>query len=166
MADGVKSDPFRGFKFRVDIQGFEGRAGFQKVSGLKEATEVVEYREGTDKVTQNKLPGLTTYDNVTLERGLADGHHFREWREQIVKIQQSGNKAPDGTLQPLVAETGFRRDVTITLVDKGGRDVKQWDLAEAWPCALEYSDLDAMSSDVVVETLELCHEGITETKLI
>jgi len=162
MADGVKSNPFRGFKFRVDIPGFKG-AGFQKVSGLKEATDVVEYREGTDKVTVSKLPGLTTYDNVTLERGLTQGNDFRTWREQVVRIQTSGNDAPDDSLDANRSESEFYRSVIITLVDKGGQDVKQWTLWNAWPCALEYGDLDAQSSDVIIETMELCHEGITQT---
>jgi phage tail-like protein len=160
MAGSQRHDPYRGFKFKVVIDGFT-KAGFQKVSGLKEATEVTDYREGTDAVTPRKLPGLTSYDNVTLEHGLSNNQDFRKWRQQIVNLGKEAGAAgdgPAGTAPPLE----FRKTVVISLFDKGGNEVKQYELLEAWPASLEIGDLDAMSSDVVIESLELTHEGLKE----
>lgn len=156
-----RHDPFRGFKFKVVIPGLT-KAGFSKVSGLKEATEVTTYREGTDAVTSRKLPGLTEYDNVTLEQGLSKDNGFRDWRKQIVNLAKEAGAdgtGPAGVAPPLA----FRKTVTISLYDKAGTEVKQWQLREAWPASLEVADLDAMSSDVVIESLELAHEGMIQT---
>lgn len=152
--DSSAHDPFRGFKFRVIIGGNGGQAiGFQSVTGLAEETEVVEYREGTDPVTMRKLPGLTSYDNIVLERGLSRSNFLLDWRKQV------GHH--DGYADGLAAPN-FRRVVTVQLFDKGNpfdKPVKEWEVFDAWPSRLEISDLDAGSSDVVIETLELAHEG-------
>lgn len=150
-ADASAHDPYRGFKFRVLI-GTE-RVGFQSVSGLSEETEVVEYREGTDPVTARKLPGLTSYPNIVLSRGLSKSRVLQDWRAQV----GAHNGFADG-----VAPPGFRRTVTIQLFDKGNpfdKPVKEWEVYDAWPSRMEFSDLDAGGSDVVVESLELAHEG-------
>jgi phage tail-like protein len=154
---GARHDPFRGFKFRVVIDGFTS-AGFQKCTGLKEETEITEYREGTDPVTMHKLPGLTSYDNIVLERGMSPNDDFKKWREDIVRIAESGNLGPDGLPTP-----DFRRNVIVELYDKGGVKVKEWEVLEAWPAVLEIGDLDAESSDVLIETLELANEGHRQT---
>jgi phage tail-like protein len=162
MAGSQRSDPFRGFKFKVLVGGIGGfKAGFQKVSGIKESTEVTPYREGTDAVTPRKLPGLTEYDNVTLEHGLSKDNSFRAWRDKIIKLGKEAGQ--DGGQSGVAPPMEFRATVTISLYDKAGNEVKQWELREAWPASLEIGDLDAMSSDVVIETLELAHEGITQT---
>lgn len=155
--DASAHDPFRGFKFQVLIGGAGGQAiGFQSVAGISEETEVVEYREGSDPITMRKLPGLTSYDNLTLERGLSKSTFLLDWRREVAHAQTNGGLG-DGVVAPR-----FRRTVTIRLVDKGenlDKPVKSWEVFEAWPSRLEISDLDAGSSDVVIETLELAHEG-------
>ncbi len=154
---GARHDPYQGYKFRVVIDGFTA-GGFQKCSGLKEETEIAEYREGTDPVTMHKLPGLTKYDNIVLERGMSANEDFTKWREDIVRIAESGNLGPDGLPTP-----DFRRNVIVEVYDKGGVKVKEWEVYEAWPAVMEIGDLDAESSDVLIETLELANEGHRQT---
>lgn len=45
----------------------------------------------------------------------------------------------------------------------GGVKVKEWEVYEAWPAVMEVGDLDAESSDVLIETLELANEGHRQT---
>ena len=68
-------DPYKNFKFRVK---WDGRvvAGVSKVSALKRTTEVVEYRAGGDPSTSRKSPGRTTYEPITLERGVTHDTEF------------------------------------------------------------------------------------------
>jgi phage tail-like protein len=106
----------------------------------------------------HKLPGLTSYDNIVLERGMSPNDDFKKWREDIVRIAESGNLGPDGLPTP-----DFRRNVIVELYDKGGVKVKEWEVFEAWPAVLEIGDLDAESSDVLIETLELANEGHRQT---
>jgi len=153
MADylyGKRVDPYRGFRFRVlDVSGAE-LGGFTTISGLRDETEVVEYREGNDGVTARKLPGFTSADNIVLERGLSVNEELQDWRNQVWNAQQ------DDTL---VADDEFRRDVIVQLLDQRGDVVKQWKIIEAWPAIYEIDTLDAMNSDVLIERVELANEG-------
>jgi len=105
-------------------------------------------------VTMRKIPGLTSYDIITLERGLSRDNDLERWREQIVQAGKNGRLGPDG--KPV---GDFRRNVTIQLHTKDGVLARQWNLFAAWPSALEIGDLDASASDVLIQTLELAHEG-------
>ena len=72
MADRYdKSDPYRSYRFRVEIDGLE-RAGFRECSGLDFSQDPVDYREGPDPLNVRKLPGLVKYANLVLKWGLSD----------------------------------------------------------------------------------------------
>jgi len=162
MADVTMADPFRSFKFSVVVNGAgNAQIGFQKVSGLKESSDVVEYREGNQPVWKMKLPGLTNYDPVTLTKGATNNNFLFAWREGVARYGSDGGIG-DGV--PAGAErTGFRRTVDISLYDKGEpntKPVRQWRLHLAWPSELSVSDLNAEGSEVLIETLVLQHEGL------
>lgn len=150
------ADPFRNFKFVVEINGFI-RAGFNKISGLKRTVDVTEYREGADNDTTRKLPGQTKYDNVTFERGQSNDSDFIDWANQIFNLD-----SVDGANGP--AE-GFRKRIVIYLKDKAGVRVKKWTLKRCWPMEDSDGDLDAGSSDVLPETMIVAHEGMTKENL-
>ena len=64
---------FGAYNFLLEIQDIIGDAkiivgGFKSVSGMDSETEVIEFKQGNDKVVRKK-PGRTTYANITLERG-------------------------------------------------------------------------------------------------
>lgn len=156
MAQLRAADRYRGFKFKVEIPGFDASIGFAKVSGLKEESEISEYREGTDPITPHKFPGLVSYDNIVLERGLSSNNDMVLWRRQVVAATRGANASKEGLTEEI------RRPVTIKLYNRAGALVKQWEVYEAFPAVLEYDDFDASSSDVVLHRLELAHEGFEE----
>ena len=96
-------------------------------------------------------------DRQVLDDLLIGDRDFQRWREDIVNIALSGNRAPDGLPSPM-----FRRNVMIELYDKAGIKVKEWEVYEAWPAVLEVGALDAESNDVLIETLELANEGFNQ----
>jgi phage tail-like protein len=151
MADAVRNDPFLGYNFRVTL-GASAQLGFRKVSGLKIGVDVAEYREGTDAAgnTVRKLPGLATYDNITLERGVTDNEDLVAWMKEVVDL---------GTESSLTR--GFRREVKIEVLSRNQELLRTYTATAAWPVGLELSDLDATSSDVLIQTLELAHEGLS-----
>ena len=155
-------DPFRNFKFRVEVGGVE--IGFRMVSGLKETTEIIEYREGGENETPRKIPGQTTFENVTLERGLcASGVDLLNWRQQIFSLDNPVTEHPPAT--DGASNLDFRRDVVIYLKNKSGEEVHQWTVIRAWPSEMEVGDLDASSNEVLVEKLVLANEGIKSVRL-
>jgi phage tail-like protein len=135
-------DPFTCGNFRVEIQGITS-ASFSEVSGLEASIEVVDYRPGDAKGnTEQKLPGLNKFPNVTLKRGLTRDLSLWNW----IHNAMSGNV--------------IRASVVITLLDQADNPVLLWRLRNAWPCKWTGPVLNAGSSDVSIEQLDLCHEGL------
>ena len=85
-------DPYKSFKFRVKWDG-KTVLGVSKVSALKRTTEVVKHRDGGDNSTDHKSPGRTTYDAITMERGLTHDPEFEAWAN---KVHPYAGDAADG----------------------------------------------------------------------
>ena len=65
-----RDNPYLNFNFLVDL-GLGDELGFSEVEVPSGEIEVIEYREGGDRVNSaRKLPALTKYPNVTLKRGI------------------------------------------------------------------------------------------------
>ena len=149
------ADPYRNFKFELEIDGFT-RAGFSKVSGMGHTVEEVTYREGGENETPHKLPGQSTFEDVTLERGYSNDSDFQSWIERVYNVDQA-----DG----VQGDDEFRRTVVLFLKNKAGERVVKWTISRAWPKSRATSDLDASANDVLMETLVLANEGIKEERL-
>jgi phage tail-like protein len=136
-----RHDPYKAFKFRVEIDGLTA-VGFSEVSGLGSETTVIEYRTGSEPNRARKLPGLTKYSNIVLKRGVTQDAELWNWRQRIV----------EGNVD--------RRNGSIVLQDDSGQDQVRWNFSNGWPCKVEGPDFNAQGNDIAVETLEISHEGI------
>ena len=137
-----RDNPYPNHNFEVSIVGIaDDNLGFSEVELPSGAIEVIEYREGRDAATVRKLPGLVTYPNVTLKRGINGYLVLYNW----------WNSARDGDIR--------RADVSIRLLDEQRREVMRWNLSRAWPVKLEAGPLNAQANEVAIETLELAYEG-------
>jgi phage tail-like protein len=146
--DPRKIYPLPKFHFQADL-GNGIRLGFTKITGLEVATTVIEYREGNSlKYNTTKQPGRTVYGNIFLQRGvfLGDFDFFKWWKNTY--YFQEGNAT-------------YRRDVTIQLLDEQHSPVLTWVLANAWPCRVKWGELNALENTVLLEELEITHEGLT-----
>lgn len=141
MATGQRKDPYRNFRFRVEIDGLQ-QAGFTDVSGFDSTVDVVEYREGNETTTTRKLSGLTKYGNISLKWGITDSTEIYNWYIEVTK----------GNVQ--------RKNISIVLVDETGSDKSRWNFINAWPSKYDAPDFSAKSSDVGIESLDIVHEGM------
>lgn len=142
----ARIDPYVNFNFLVELDGVS-QASFRECTGLDATTEVIETREGGDNVTVRKLPGKTTYTNITLRWGLTDSEELWAWRQQVI----------DGQIQ--------RKSGSIVIYDlQNRREVVRWNFINAWPTVWKGPDLNASGNEVAVETLEIAHEGIKRVK--
>lgn len=141
---GQRVDPYRAFNFLVELDGVaQALARFTECSGLGSTTEVIEFREGADNTTVRKLPGKTSYTDITLKYGVTDSTTLWEWRQQII----------DGTV-------GLKNG-TVVVFDLANRtEVARWNFVRAWPTKWEGPAFNAKGSDIAVDTLVLAHEGI------
>jgi phage tail-like protein len=136
----ARPDPLRGFRYLVEIDGIVSGA-FLRVKGLSREVKVEPYREGGVNEYEHKLLTQVSYPVVILERGLALDDLW-EWAQA----------AADGDVT--------RRNVHVRLQDEGGSRAWAWQIADALPVKWSASDLDASSSQVIMETLELAHHGL------
>ena len=137
----ARHDPYKAFSFRVEIDGLTA-ASFSEVSGLESEVEVIDYREGGEPARVRKLPGLRRYTNIVLKRGLTQDTELWNWYKQVL----------DGDVH--------RRNGSVILLDEQGHEQVRWNFVDSWPCKYVGPTLNAKSSEVAIETLELAHEGI------
>jgi len=150
-------DPYRNYKFEVEIGAFI-RAGFTKVSGLSVETEVIDYREGGDNESPRRIPGQTSFGEVTLSRGISVDSDFISWCKKIFDSTNiQGVQGPNDN---------FRATVLVHLKDKSGERVRTWKLTDAWPSSYKIEDLDASASDVLIEEIVLQIEGMDTEVLV
>ncbi len=138
-------DPYRGYTFRVK---WDGRlvAGITRVSALKRTTEVVEYREGANTGATRKLPGVTGFEPITLERGITNDADFEAWARLVA-----------GTAEPLLA---FRKEVRIEVYDAHGHLALAYNVHRCWPSEyVSLGGLEAGSDCALIQSLTLQNEG-------
>ena len=138
MATGARVDPYRNSNYVLEIDGIQ-QAGFTEVTGFGSATAPIEYQEGGFP-TAHKLPGQTTYPNITLKWGLTDNHELYNWYRDVTR----------GIV--------VRRDGSIILNDVAGNEKARWNFRDAWPTNYNATDLSGKSTDVAIESLELVCE--------
>src|SRR5437870_2852103 len=81
---GERVDPFRGFNFRIEIDGTDV-AGFREASGLTFTIDPVEYREGNDPdMHMRKLFGMRKYANIALKKGITVNRELWDWYRTVV----------------------------------------------------------------------------------
>ena len=142
MATANRNDPYAQFNFQVKIDGITV-AGFSEVSGLTTDTNIIEYREGSESVgTVRKLPGLMKYNPLVLKRGWTADNKLWTWRKTVI----------DGQTQRM---TG-----SIVLLDESRSPALTWNFSAGWPSKWEGPALNAKTSEVAIETLEITHEQL------
>jgi phage tail-like protein len=154
MANGFavnaqRVDPYKNFKFQIM---WDGRVvlGISKVSALKRTTEVVKHREGGDNSTDHKSPGRSTYEAITLERGITHDPEFEAWAN---KVHRYGGDAQ-------MDLKNFRKEVILVVHNERGQPVKKYKIFRCW--VSEYTaipDLDANANAVAIEHIKLENEG-------
>ncbi|HEY9670730.1 MAG TPA: phage tail protein [Waterburya sp.] len=143
MPTGTRIDPYRGYNFRVEIDGI-AEAGFRECSGLDTSTASTDYREGTDPPHVRKLPGLNTYSALTLKRGITDSDSLWKWRQTVI----------DGKAE--------RKNISVILMNEAGQEKWRWNIRNAWPTKYTAPSFNATSNDVAIETLEITHEEVVK----
>jgi phage tail-like protein len=143
MANGDRVDPTRGFNFKVQLNGLTV-AGFREVSGLSFTTDVVEYREGTDRhLHPRKLHGIRKFANIVCKKGMTQNKELFRWYKQTL----------DG-------DPRSRRDGAVLLTDEEQKTVQRWNFEAAWITKWEGPTFNATANDVAIETIEIAVERV------
>jgi phage tail-like protein len=149
MPPVIRNDPYGEFNFIVTINGISDdgnsvRGGFSEVTGLEVEVVPIEYRAGNEpSLTTRKLPGLHKFSNITLKRGVIGDLSLWNWMNSVL----NGNVR--------------RADGSIVLLDDNRSEVLRWNFRRGWPCKWTGPTLNAKGNSIALESLEICHEGLT-----
>lgn len=154
MANGfVKNasriDPYKTYKFRVLWDG-KPVLGVSKMGQLRRTTNVVSHRSGGENSVDHKSPGRTTYEGLTLERGITHDPEFENWANLVHPF--AGDVAMD--------LNHFRKDLTLEVMNEKGQVALRYFLHGCWVSEFTaVPALDASANAVAVETMKIELEG-------
>jgi phage tail-like protein len=149
----TRFDPYKNFKFRVK---WDGRyvAGISKVSALSRTTEVVIHREGGDPSVSRKSPGRTSFEAITLERGVTHDPAFEQWANKVWDFSNAVGSGEEASL------ADFRKDIAIDIFNEAGQLILSYQVFRCW--VSEYQalpDLDANANAIAIQSIKLENEG-------
>lgn len=137
-------DPFGNYYFSLEIDGVE-LAHFLEFSGLKTSAEVFEIQEGGFNGATHKLPGQSSFDNLTLRYATSASTQLAEWRDRYI-LDQWDKRSQDSA--------------AIIMRDNSGNEIKRFSFNALWPVSWEGPSLQSGGSDLAIETLELAFDSM------
>lgn len=146
-----RTDPYKNFKFRLK---WDGRivAGVSKVTKLSRRTEVIRHREGGSPSLTRQMPGHTSYEPITLERGVTHDVEFEQWANKV--WQHGAGSGQEVSLKD------FRKDIILELMNEAGQVVMAYMIYRCWVSAFTaLPELDANGGGVAIESITLVNEG-------
>lgn len=155
MAELPRLDPLPAFNFYIAlidasdvasmlVSGLSGflLGGFSECSGLDSTLEVEEYREGGVNDRIHRFPSRFTFSNITLSRGVGFGEDLWLWHEEYLQGK------------------GTRRNGLIVLANELRVPIKMWNFQRGIPVKWTGPNLNATSSALAIEALEIAHERL------
>ena len=133
-----------GFNFKVefDLPGIaDTDFRFRDVSGISMEVEEETYNEGGENRFIHKFPVRARYPDLVLKRGLLTDSVIRKWCEEAIYNLD---------IQPT--------SVWVTLLNEEHEPLQSYTFINAWPKKWNISDLNAESSEIVIESLELAYQ--------
>ncbi|MFY9270313.1 MAG: phage tail protein [Candidatus Manganitrophaceae bacterium] len=143
---GVRADPYQGCNFLVEIEGILA-GGFSECTGLQVEIEFQDYREGGVNEYVHRFWGATKYPPLLLKHGLTQIDGLWGWHQEVTQRKID------------------RKNGTIYLLNKKRIPVMWWDFKEAFPIKWTGPELRADSGNVVFESVELAHRGLSRPRL-
>ena len=149
--------PLTKMNFLVSVDEVSGVAAFSEVTGIDSTVDVIEFRQGNShSLAPVKIQGLVKHGNITLKMGYTLDQDFKNW--VIACVSESRGETP-------------RRNVTIEMIDinAGAPQTRVdspssslvWVLSNAWVAKYTGPDLNASTSEVAMETVEIAYEELT-----
>ena len=123
-----------------------GFARSQAVIEIAEVTPQLWGAKGNSRghIVQSKIPGNSSYTNLTLKRGLTVSSVFWDWMNTIGE----GNWSKQ------------RRDGSLTIYNQAGEEQFRLEFTGAWPVNYKISDLSVTASDHNIEEVEIAVESL------
>ncbi|MEM9946772.1 MAG: phage tail protein [Cyanobacteria bacterium P01_D01_bin.36] len=123
--------------------------GFSRSQAVIEVSEVTPQVWGAQgrsrgHIVQSKIPGNSTYTNLTLKRGLTLSSVFWDWLE-------------------VVGAGGWfdkRRDGSLVIYNQAAEEQVRLEFTGAWPVSYKISDMSVTSAEYNIEEIEIAVESL------
>ena len=150
------SYPLTKMNFLIKVAQVEGTAAFSQVTGIDATVDVIEFRQGNaNSLAPVKIPGLVKHGNVTLRFGYTLDSAFKTWIQECVS--EVRGEIPRNNVQIELIDINGGAPQTLATAVTGTR---VWLLTNAWVTKYTGPELDAKTSDVAIETVELAYEEL------
>lgn len=128
---------------------FMACSGFQVTQEVIEICEVTPQlwgKEGKTKgrIVRTKIPGSSTYPNLTLQRGLTTSMTLWKWLQDV----QNGNWSAQ------------RRNGSVVIYNQAAQEEFRIEFERAWPINYKVSDLNVANGEHNIEELEITVEHL------
>jgi len=140
-SNGQTPDPVGELRWNVSLPGGAQIGDFAECSGLTVEYDVMDYQEGGELTYTHKLRGGVKYPNIVLKRGVTHEENLLKWLFDR-------------------SERDSRGQITITLYADDAGTVRTWSFQRAFPIKWTGPSLNAKSTSIATETLEIQHQGM------
>ena len=148
--------PLTKMNFLVTVDVIAGTSAFSEVTGVEASVYVIEFRQGNaNSLAPVKIPGLVKHGNVTLKMGYTLDSAFKTWIQECVS--ETRGEMPRNNVQIELIDINTGAPQTVSTQVTGTR---VWILTNAWVTKYNAPDLDAKTSDVAIESVELAYEEL------
>ena len=148
--------PLTKMNFLVTVDGIAGTAAFSEVTGVEASVDVIEFRQGNaNSLAPVKIPGLVKHGNVTLKMGYTLDSAFKTWIQECVSETRGEMPRNNVQIELIDINTGAPQTVNTTVTG-----TRVWILTNAWVTKYNAPDLDAKTSDVAIESVELAYDEL------
>ncbi len=138
-------DPDNPLKSAASVASAFLLGGFSEAQGLESEIQIEELRAGGINDRVFRFPSRAAYPNITLSRGVGFSEDLYLWHEGFLKGE------------------GKRRNGLIFLADELRAPIKAWTFENGIPVKWSGPALDAGTSAVAIEKLEIAHEKLRLT---
>ena len=148
--------PLTKMNFLVTVDSVDGTAAFSEVSGIEATVDVIEFRQGNaHSLSPVKIPGLVKHGNVTLKFGYTLDSTFKTWIQECVS--ETRGEMPRSKVQiEMIDINGGAPNSAVESIT----GTRVWVLTNAWVTKYNAPDLNASTSEVAIESVELAYEEL------
>jgi phage tail-like protein len=188
MATTLRTDPLRNFKFTVRFTPLDdtlktltngmGDLGFAQMGGLSVQNELIAYREGGMNTHPHKMMGQSDFPPISFARGaFATQDQLYQWQKFMHSWIDGGKGGFAGGASG--DASNYRCNIVVKVYDHpytSGAVQYQYDnqpvnsvnpgnvklafkIFNCWPGAYGLSDLNAGDNGIMIQQLNIHHEG-------
>jgi phage tail-like protein len=188
MATTLRTDPLRNFKFTVRFTPLDdnlkaltskmGELGFAQMGGLSVQNELIAYREGGMNTHPHKMMGQSDFPPISFARGaFATQDQLYQWQKFMHSWIDGGKGGFAGGASG--DASNYRCNIVVKVFDHPytalgvqyqydnqpensvvpGTPKLAFKIFNAWPGAYGLSDLNAGDNGIMIQQLNIHHEG-------